>query len=100
MKLSTTNTLCDGPTLRQKAVGMPGGSTRVYSTRLLGSEYARLIAASVVSPSVPFWKTGGIHRAMTEEPAKRCVQAIGLPLPSSTRDKGAYQKGRYMSGWV
>ena len=28
MKLSTTKTLCDGPTLRQNAVGMPGGSTR------------------------------------------------------------------------
>ena len=28
MKLSVTKTLCDGPTLRQKAVGMPGGSTR------------------------------------------------------------------------
>jgi hypothetical protein len=32
MKLSTTKTLCDGPTLRQKAAGMPGGSIRRYST--------------------------------------------------------------------
>ena len=37
MKLSTTNTVCDGPTLRQNAVGMPGGSTRKNSTRRLGS---------------------------------------------------------------
>jgi hypothetical protein len=37
MKLSVTKTLCDGPTLRQKAVGMPGGSTRTYSTRMFGS---------------------------------------------------------------
>ena len=36
MKLSTTKTLCDGPTLRQKAVGMPGGSMRKYSTRKFG----------------------------------------------------------------
>ena len=36
MKLSTTKTLCDGPTLRQKAVGMPGGSIRKYSTRMFG----------------------------------------------------------------
>ena len=32
MKLSVTKTLCEGPTLRQNAVGMPGGSTRTYST--------------------------------------------------------------------
>jgi hypothetical protein len=32
MKLSVTKTLCDGPTLRQKAVGIPGDSTRTYST--------------------------------------------------------------------
>ena len=37
MKLSTTNTLCDGPTLRQNAVGMPGGSARTYSTCMFGS---------------------------------------------------------------
>src|SRR6266700_2148125 len=36
MKLSVTNTLCDGPTLRQNAVGMPGGSTRTYSTCMFG----------------------------------------------------------------
>ena len=36
MKLSVTKTLCDGPTLRQKAVGMPGGSTRTYSTCIFG----------------------------------------------------------------
>lgn len=36
MKLSVTKTLCDGPTLRQKAVGTPGGSTRTYSTCILG----------------------------------------------------------------
>jgi hypothetical protein len=28
MKLSITKTLCDGPTLRQNAVGMPGGFLR------------------------------------------------------------------------
>src|SRR6516164_3166554 len=37
MKLSVTNTLWDGPTLRQNAVGMPGGSTRTYSTCMFGS---------------------------------------------------------------
>ncbi len=36
MKLSVTNTLCEGPTLRQNAVGMPGGSTRTYSTWKFG----------------------------------------------------------------
>ena len=36
MKLSITKTLCDGPTLRQNAVGIPGGSTRTYSTCRFG----------------------------------------------------------------
>src|SRR5262249_17754695 len=36
MKLSVTDTLCDGPTLRQNAVGMPRGSTPTYSTCRFG----------------------------------------------------------------
>ena len=37
MKLSTTKMLCVGPTPRQNAVGIPGGSWRTYSTRMLGN---------------------------------------------------------------
>src|SRR5499427_4329081 len=33
---SVTKMLCNGPTLRQNAAGMPGGSTRQYSTRMFG----------------------------------------------------------------
>jgi len=64
-----TKILCDGPTLRQKAVGMPGGSTRTYSICVLGSPYHRSIAPSVVSGSRPLLNHGGAHRAITDEPA-------------------------------
>ena len=42
MKLSTTKMLCVGPTPRQNAVGIPGGSWRTYSTRMLGKCVGRL----------------------------------------------------------
>ena len=42
MKLSTTKTLCDGPTPRQNAVGMPGGSARTYSTCMFGERVGEI----------------------------------------------------------
>ena len=42
------------PTPRQKAVGMPRGSCRTYSTRMFGNAYGVSAAPSIVSPSSPF----------------------------------------------
>src|SRR5262252_7686258 len=99
MKLSVTKTLCDGPTLRQKAVGMPGGSTRKYSTCMFGSAYTRSIAPSVVSGSSPFLNVGGSHLARIEEPAKRWLQATGIPFSSRPADILSKKYGRYISCW-
>src|SRR5215469_8239719 len=66
MKLSVTNTLWDGPTLRQNAVGIPGGSTRTYSTGMLGIDKV----------DCPF---GGVGIETVLEP-RRCP---------SRRDRGA-----------
>src|SRR6266481_8346695 len=87
MKLSVTNTLCDGPTLRQNAVGMPGGSTRTYSTCMFGNPYTRSIAPSVLSGSRPFLNHPDAHLDATEEPAKRLFQATGIPFASRAAEK-------------
>ena len=58
------------------------------------------MAPSIVSGSRPLLKPGGSHRAMTDEPAKRWLQATGMPFASSPADSRSKQYGRYMSCWM
>ena len=101
MKLSTTKMLCVGPTPRQNAVAIPGGSWRTYSTRMLGRVYGGSAAPSTASTSRPLtmatsWRSPAarmtrsvlgnsslVTRAMIDEPVTRWVQATGRPRSSS-----------------
>ena len=80
MKLSTTKTLCVGPTPRQKAVGMPGGSMPHVldlhvraAHRAVGGALDRVGVEAIV-------EAGRQQRAMIEEPVMRWRQATGMPL--------------------
>ena len=86
MKLSTTNTLCVGPTPRQNAVARPGGSWRTYSTRMAGIEYWMSAAPSTASGSTPFLTIGGAKRDMIDDPVTRWNHATGMPLSSMRAD--------------
>ena len=86
MKLSTTKTLCDGPTLRQKAVGMPGGSiAQILDAHVRKSigQMDRAVGRVRIEAVV---EGGGSHLARIEDPAKRWFQATGMPASSRPAD--------------